>query len=591
MKRSAAKRKSGGAATSGGGSKLGLVGLAITLVAAIAVAFYLRSTRAGKSSVRLGPLTYHRDIAPIVLHHCAPCHRPGQAGPFHLLTCGDVQKRARQVREVVEQRLMPPWLPDPGDGPFVGQRALTADQVAVIRRWVEQGAPEGKPAEAPPPQWSETWELGRPDLVVQMTEPFTLPAEGPDVYRNFIIPIPTTTRRYVKGLELQPGNARIVHHAFMRIDPTRESRKRDDAEPGPGFGGLHTPVTAQTPPGQFLSWQPGKRHTFTPPGLAWVLETNCDLILQVHLRPSGKPETLQSSIAFYFTSEAPTNTPFKVGLRDFAIDVPAGATNHTVEQTYSLAADVDVLSVLPHAHYLGRRFTALATLPDGRQQPLLRIANWDFNWQGEYLFQRPVFLPRGTTISMRWQYDNSTNNVRNPNTPPQRVRYGLQSSDEMAELWLQVLPRRPEDTAALARYDRPRAYREALAYNQYLLTLNANDARAHTEIGKARLFLGQHDDALASLRRAVELDPALDEPHYFAGLIFRLQERLPEAAAEFTAALRINPMHAKAHGNLGFILQAQGRAADAERHFREALRLNPQDELARQALEEIARRR
>lgn len=559
------------------------------VVGAVAAAFVFQRKSTTTSQRLTSHPTFYRDVAPIIYAHCSPCHHPGQAAPFDLLSYADVKKRARDIREVIERRIMPPWLPDPTDGPFVGQRSLSAEQIALIQRWIEQGAPEGSTSDMQAaPQWREGWQLGTPDLIVQMAESYSLSADGPDVYRNFVIPIPTTARRFVKGIELRPGNQRIVHHAFMRIDTTRESRRRDEQDAGPGFGGLHTPTTAQTPPGQFASWQPGKMHTFVPRGLAWVLETNCDLVLQIHLRPSGKPETIQPAVGFYFTDEAPTNTPFKIGLQTYAIDIPADAREHEVRDSYTLAADVEVLSVLPHAHYLGKELQAFATLPDGKQQRLLHIANWDFNWQGEYLFEKPVLLPRGTTLSMVWHYDNSTNNARNPNHPPQRVRYGLQSSDEMAELWLQVLPLRTNDFTALARYDQPRVFRAAIDYNRYLLGLNSDNPRAHNEIGKAQLFLGQYAEAQASLRTATALAPGFDEPHYFLGVLFRMHNRLADAAAEFTAAIQKNPDNARAHGSLGIVLLAQGSLDQAESHLREALRLNAQDQIAKEALDEIA---
>jgi hypothetical protein len=563
---------------------------AIVGISAVAVWIRHKSATNVANTIPLNP-TFHRDIAPIVHAHCAPCHQPGQAAPFSLIDYADLKKRTRDIGDAVERRIMPPWLPDPADGPFVGQRSLSAGQIAVIQRWIEEGAPEGQstgPVTVPRP---DGWQLGEPDLIVRMPEPYRLPADGPDVYRNFVIPIPVAARRYVKGVELQPGNPRIVHHAFMRIDTTRESQRRDAGEAGVGFGGLHTPPTAQTPEGQFLSWQPGKQHTFIPRGLAWSLEPDSDLVLQVHLRPSGKAETLQSTVGFYFTDKARTNTPFKIGFRTFDIDVPAGATDHVIRETYTLAADVDVLSILPHAHYLGKKMEAVATLPDGRQHPLLRIANWDFDWQGDYLFQDPVFLPKGTTLSMVWHYDNSTNNARNPHHPPQQVRYGLQSSDEMAELWLQVLPRETNSLAALSRYDQPRVFRDAIAYNQYLLGLNPSDAKAHNEMGKAQLFLGEYATAEATLRRAAVLNPILDEPHYFLGILFRMQGKLGEAATEFASAVRLNPTNAKANGNLGLVLLDQGAIDMAETYLRAALRLNPQDAIAREAMEEIAKRR
>lgn len=565
-----------------------VVGL-VALTAAAALVLRRGHGPAGATRIASRP-TYHRDIAPIIYTQCAPCHHPGQAAPFDLLTFRDVQKRARQIREVVERRIMPPWLPDPTNGPFVGQRSLSANQIAVIQRWVEQGAVEGSPSDAPAvPRWNDNWQLGTPDLVIQMPEPFRVPAGGADVYRIFVIPIPTTTKRYVRGIELQPGNPRVVHHAFMHIDPTPESRRRDALEPGVGFSGLHTPTTAQMPAGQSLSWQPGKRHLFAPPGLAWTLQTNCDLVLQTHLRPSGKPETLQSSIAFYFTDEAPTNTPFKIGICSFDIDIPAGTSQHPIHDTYTLAADVELLSILPHAHYLGKDLRAFATPPGGAQQELLHIANWDFSWQGDYRFEKPVFLPKGTMVEMFYVYDNSTNNVRNPHDPPQRVRYGLRSDDEMAELWLQVLPVRTNDVAALARYDQPRVFRDSIAYNQYLLRLNPNDARAHGDLGKAKLFLGQADEAEPLLRRAAALDASLDEPHYFLGLLFRMRNQPAEAIEEFAAAIQRNPGNAKAHGNLGLVLFYQGQTSRAATHLREALRLNPEDEIARETLNDIAK--
>ncbi len=562
-----------------------VIGAGLALIAA--EVFFQRHPSTHKASTT-GPLTYHGDVAPIIHAHCSSCHHPGQAAPFNLLSYEDVKKRTRDIRDVVERRIMPPWLPDPADGPFVGQRSLSAEQISVIQRWIEQGAPEGAMADAPAaPRWKDDWQLGIPDLVIKMAEPFALRADGPDLYRNFVIPIPTASRRFVKGIELQPGNPRIVHHAFMRIDATRESRRRDEQDPGLGFGGLHTPTTAQTPQGQFLSWQPGKLDTFSPRGLAWILETNCDLVLQMHLRPSGKPETIQPSVAFYFTDEAPTNAPFKIGLQTYAIDIPAGARDHQVRDSYTLAADVEVLSILPHAHFLGKELQAFATLPNGKQQSLLHIANWDFNWQGDYQFQKPIFLPRGTTISMVWHYDNSTNNARNPHHPPQRIRYGLQSSDEMAELWLQVLPIRANDVEALARYDQPRVFHGALDYNSYLLGLDPNNARAHNEIGKAQLFLGHYAEVQPSLHKAAALDPNFDEPHYFLGVFYRMQNKLADAATEFRAAVRINPNNAKAHGSLGIVLLGQGKLDDAELHLQTALRLNPQDTIARNTLEQI----
>jgi mono/diheme cytochrome c family protein len=534
--------------------------------------------------------TFNRDIAPLIFAHCAPCHRPGQAAPFDLLTYADVRKRARQIAEVTQQHLMPPWLPDPAANEFVGQRALQPEQIALIKRWVEQGTVEGDPSEVPsPPQWRDGWQLGPADLVVQMDTPYRLLAEGRDVYRNFVIPLPNATRRFVRAIEFQPGNARVVHHAFLRIDSTRESRRWDARDPEPGFDGLHTPSTARPPEGHFLSWQPGKRPLPEAEGMAWILETNCDLVVQMHLRPSGKPESIRASIGFYFTDRPPTRRPLSIGMRNFALDIPAGESNHVVRDSFQIPVDVEVIGVLPHAHYLGRDLRSVGTLPDGSTRTLFHIPRWDFNWQGEYRYVRPLLLPAGTVVSMVYVYDNSTNNPVNPHQPPSRVTYGLQSDDEMAELSLQVVPRREEDRDRLIRSYQPRMLSETIAYNRYLLGLNPNDGHALCELGKSLVVQGDYAIAEHNLRAAATLQPDLDEPHYWLGLSFRLQKRLPEAQAEFDTAVRLNPENAKAHGNLGIVLLEQGDLPAAELHLRRALALNPDDTLARQALEEIVK--
>ena len=378
-----------------------------------------------------GTLTFTKDIAPIVFSHCTVCHRPGQSSPFGLMSFADVKKRAKQITEVTQRRYMPPWLPEPGYGEFANQRRLSADQIGIIQQWVAEGLAEGNPADLPPaPRWSEGWQLGQPDLVVKMSEPYTLRPGGKDVYRNFVIPVPTTSTRYVQAVEFLPDNPKIVHHAFMKVDRTRESRRLDERDPEPGFDFMITPVSAQMPEGHFLSWVPGNALAREPNGLAWTLERDTDLVLQLHMRPSGKPEMIQPAVGIYFTDEPPTNTPFKILLTSRTIDIPAGVTRYEVEDSFILPVDVEVAAVLPHAHYLCRRMEAVAALPGGAQKWLLLIKEWDFNWQGDYRYAQPVFLPRGTTVSMRYTYDNSTNNVRNPHQPPERVAYGPQTSDE-----------------------------------------------------------------------------------------------------------------------------------------------------------------
>ena len=186
---------------------------------------------------------------------------------------------------------MPPWLPEPGIVEYAEERILSVDELGLLRQWADEGATEGNAADLPPlPQWTEGWQLGVPDLVIKMTEPFTLSAEGKDVYRNFAIPIPLSTGPYVEAVEFRPGNPKVVHHAAMRIDRTRYSRQLDEREAGPGFGGMNLPETTEVPSGHFLNWQPGKLPYRAPLGLGWRLEPETDFVVQLHLHPAGKPK-------------------------------------------------------------------------------------------------------------------------------------------------------------------------------------------------------------------------------------------------------------------------------------------------------------
>ena len=270
---------------------------------------------AGYAGRPRGTVTFNKDIAPIVFGHCAPCHRPGEAAPFSLLDYGDVKKHSAQIVEVTRSGFMPPWLPEDGHIELLGRRRLTVEQRGLIRQWVEEGTLEGRAEDLPPlPKWSEGWQLGTPDLVVTMPEAYTLPADGRDVYRNFVIPVPTKSARQVRGIELRPSS-KAVHHAFIRFDRTDECRQQDAQEPGPGFAGMTVPSSAYSPAGHFLGWQPGRGPSQAPEGLSWELPAGVDLVLLMHLQPRGKPEPIQASVGFYFTDEPPTNTPAKLSLK------------------------------------------------------------------------------------------------------------------------------------------------------------------------------------------------------------------------------------------------------------------------------------
>src|SRR5215813_6602978 len=240
-------------------------------------------------ALALAAVTYTRDIAPLVSDRCAMCHHPGGSAPFSLLTYEDVRRRATQIGAVTKKRFMPPWKADPDNGPFVGQHPLTEAEIATIQQWIDQGAAEGDTPAPSPRRWTEGWQLGTPDMVVSLPKPFTLQAEGTDVFRIFVIPVPVDGLHFVRGLEFRPGNPTVVHHANIRIDRSGAARALDDADPAIGYTGL-IPRAAQYPDGHFLGWTPGQVAPLLPPEFAWRLARGTDLVIEVHMQPSGKSE-------------------------------------------------------------------------------------------------------------------------------------------------------------------------------------------------------------------------------------------------------------------------------------------------------------
>lgn len=539
-----------------------------------------------------GPqVTFSKDVAPIIFNKCTPCHRPGQTGPFNFLNYADVRKRTKQIAEVTARRYMPPWLPEPGVNVFVGERVLSAQELALLQKWIADGAPEGNPSDLPAlPKWTEGWQLGQPDLVVEMPQPYTLPADGKDIYRNFVIPIPLDRTRFVKGVEFLPGNSKVVHHAFINTDETRQSRRLAEKQNPAGFDGMELPDSASMPGGQLLGWQPGKMPYFVSQGLAWVLKTNTDLVLQMHMNPSGKPEPVQPKVGFFFTEQRPTNMPFRIKLSNFEMDIPPGATNYAVSQSYVLPVDVALLRVSAHAHYLGKKLQGWAELPNGEKKWLISIPEWDFFWQGDYEYKEPLQLPRGTKMVMSYTYDNSTNNVRNPNHPPKNVRYGLQTKDEMAELFFQALAKTPQDRSVLARNFFDYFVQVSMHYFRFLLEKDPQNASAHMRLGRALSATGKPSEAFQHLSEAARLRPGDDGIRYELGYFYLLQKRFPEAYQEFQAVVRLNPNDNQAQGSLGYLCLQSGRFAEAKEHFEAALRLNPDDAVARKNLELLQRK-
>jgi hypothetical protein len=530
------------------------------------------------------PVTYSKDVAPLLADRCGMCHHPGGSAPFTLLTYADARRHAGQIATVTANRFMPPWKADPADGPFVGQHPLDNQEILLLRHWLDAGAPEGDPRDLPPARaWVEGWQLGKPDLVVTLKQPYTLQAEGTDAFRIFVLPIPVETARFVRGLEFRPGNPKVVHHANIRIDTTPASRRLDEADPGPGYDGLIA-RSATYPDGHFLGWTPGQVAPLLPPDLAWRLEKNTDLVVELHMQPSGKAEQVSPSIGLYFGDAAPTRTPAMLRLGRQDIDIPAGDAKYVISDSYTLPVDVDVEAVQPHAHYRARDVRGVATLPDGSMKRLIDIADWDFRWQHVYRFVTPIRLPKGTTVSMRYTYDNSADNARNPQRPPIRARWGQRSAEEMGDLWLQVLPRDGDDLDRLSRDFRPKVAAEDVKGYEAEIEKHPDDAGLHDDVALLYMELGKNGKAIEHFKTSLALKPKSAPAHYNLATALTVARQLDEATAEYREALKIDPAYANAHNNLGNVLLSQKRFDEAIREFEEVVRLQPESAAARKNL-------
>jgi tetratricopeptide (TPR) repeat protein/mono/diheme cytochrome c family protein len=537
-------------------------------------------------------VTFAGDIAPIVYAKCAACHHDGGLGPFPLITYAAVKQHASQVADVTRRRYMPPWKPEPeGSGEFIGAPRLSQAEIDLIDTWVQGGAVEGDPRVLPPaPTFAGGWRLGVPDLIVSPAEAFALQPDGTDVFRIFVIPLPNTTLRYVKGLEFHPGNARVVHHANIRIDPTRASRQFDDADPLPGYDGLIA-HSATYPDGHFLGWTPGQVPPLLPKGLAWRLEPGADLVVEVHMQPSGKPETVRPEIGFYFGDDPPERTPAMLRLGRQSIDIPAGERAYTLTDSFVLPVDVTVQAVQPHAHFRARQVRGVATLPDGSVRPLLSIVDWDFRWQDVYRFVEPLALPKGTTLSMAITYDNSAENPRNPWQPPRRVLWGQRSGDEMGDLWIQVLTRTAGDLDLLNRRFRPKILAEDVLGYEREIEREPSSVALHDDAAMLYLELQRPARAVEHFAISARLRPDSAAAHFNLGTALSVNGELDAAVGELERALAQRPDYAQAHNNLASILRARGDAAGANDHFREALRLDPANPEAHRNLAALSRDR
>ena len=463
-----------------------IVPLAMTPLAVVGQDVDRKPVKPSKPTV-----TFNSDIGPMIHKRCSSCHRPGQAGPFSLLDYKDVAKRAQTIAAVVESGYMPPWKPIDHKFEFSNDISLSTNEKEQLNRWIAAGKPRGSGDPPKPPTFKDGWRLGKPDFVVKMNGQFKIPASGPDVYRSFIFPVQFPEDKWVKAIEYRPTATSSVHHAIFFIDTSGNARAKDgeDGQPGiPGMGFLGNIGSAaeESPRKSGLlsrlgkrgsndsqpqiskalnrglgGYVPGSAPTRLPGDLAMLLPKGSDIVMQTHFHPSGKAESEQGEIALYFGDRAPSNrlvsvqVPAIFGIAT-GLKIPAGEANYTIRESFTLPTAVQVIDIAGHAHYICRHVKMTAELPDGTQQILLEIDDWDLDWQGSYQFKNQVILPKGTVLTSELIYDNSADNPENPNHPPKEIRWGRESEDEMGSVTIQTIAvdekKRPQLESAVGQY-------------------------------------------------------------------------------------------------------------------------------------------
>lgn len=584
-------------------------------------------------------INYVDQVSPILAQHCTECHRVGGSAPFALDSYSRVRPWARAIVRKTEERTMPPWLPN-NAGLFVGERGLDQDDIGTLRDWVEGGAVRGvgKGAESATPTVSKnprSWRLGEPDLVLTLDQAFAVPAGSRDLFRNFVFEVPSleslrksnrrlgatgsagATLPWVRAIEIDPDDARVLHHAVLSLDRTGASRQLDGDDGQPGFSGMDaTPL--ESPGGQFIGWTPGKEPTPGDERFAWLLEPGTSLVLQTHLAGERHATSLAPRLGVYWSTRPPDRSIQTLRLGSSTIEILPQAEGYRVQEKLVLPVEVDLLSVYPHAHYLASTVRASALLPGGREIDLLTIERWDFSWQDQYRYRQPIRLPRGTEIEMSIVYANvnttalavaaeERDSVREPSDELESVFFGPSSSDEMADLWLEVTPLELRDAPALRAFsarrrlerqvdfhlwrlerfpERDPSYDQlglatawsqlgradpARALLQELVERKPQLARARTNLGNLLLDAGEVEEAMEHLRRAVTLEPGSAQAWFNLGSALLRVDRNQQAIAALEQCSELDPADPKAHLNRGIAYSRLGRPDEEVAAYRKAL--------------------
>jgi hypothetical protein len=447
--------------------------LRITIITMALLVIGFCALRATQAHVAKRPpkiVTFSKDVAPIFFKNCAECHRPGEAAPFSTLSYKDVRPWAKSIREHVANRTMPPWHADPHFGQFKNERRLSQAEIDTITTWVEGGAVEGDPKDLPPrPTFVEGWNIGQPDVVFSLPEPYTVEATGPDEYQYFNVPTNFTEDKYVRAIEARPGNRKVVHHVVVFIQPpapadapklsqaelTRRltQQAQDSIHYSDGFlrrtkaeapvhnegcslpnggGGAKFDTSKRDSRATYLTeWAPGRNPDVMEPGAAKKIPAGSILTFQVHYnKAAGSAQTDQSGVGLIFATEPPTRLVTTELIYNSYMQIPPGAERHRVNACWTTPSDIKLTTLMPHMHFRGAAMRIEAVYPDGRKAMLLNVPRYDFAWQTGYLLKQPLAIPKGTTLFVTGWFDNSAKNKHNPD-PTKAVRWGDPTYDEM----------------------------------------------------------------------------------------------------------------------------------------------------------------
>ena len=471
-----------------------------------------------ETGAEASPVTYNRDIAPILNANCVECHRPGGVAPFSLHTYGGARRKAKMSAAVAADRIMPPWKADADAGTphFRNERRLTRRQIDLLAAWAEAGAPEGDPDDLlPAPEFADDgWRNGTPDLIVTMPEAFEVPADGDDIYRYFVIPTPPELQedRVLVGIDFKPGDPTVVHHSDYFIDYSGKARRQKSEDGKPGFSVSGTGGFLSYFDSGFLgAWAPGSEPYQLADGQGMAVTGGGDIVLEIHYHPTGKVASDRSSLGFYFAKKPVDEyvSGLFIGTQD--VKIPAGAKDYWREVWMDVPGDLRLLDIGSHMHYLGKESHIEAVLPGGEKLPLLSISDWDLNWQTGYFYREPVILPKGSRIHAKFRYDNSATNSANPHSPPRQVGWGWGTDQEMCEVYLTVIAENEADWPAISKAMMATWARSGDPGRAKLAALPIDPTKAARRLASLSLYEPEGESLLERVAGSAEFDALLEE--------------------------------------------------------------------------------